>query len=141
MYRSPALSPLSGSLTSIRYNDAHHLLATGSSSGVVSVYDTRVLRSEGGAPVTLFKRNDAAIEDLDFVIQGTSGNPEIGLGIASGDGLPYVADVVPEGPAVGAELVDGECDPVRCVRVRKGGDGRLEIWSATDDAIVRRYFI
>ena len=145
VYRSPAPSPFSGSLTSIRYNDAHHLLATGSSGGVVAVYDTRVLRSGDGAPVTTFKRNEAAIEDLDFVVRDTRGSPEIGLGIATADGLPYVADVVPEGPAVGAELVDGECDPVSCVRVRKisspGGDGRLEVWSAADDAIVRRYFI
>jgi len=90
-------------------------------------------------------RNGAAIEDLDFVVRGTSGNPEIGLGIVTADGLPYVADVVPEGPAVGAELVDGECDPVRCVRVRKvldpGGDGRLEIWTAANDAVIRRYLI
>jgi hypothetical protein len=53
---------------------------------------------------------------------------------------------VPEGPAVGAELVDGECDPVRCLKAREvsnaGAVGRrLEVWSAADDAIVRRYYI
>ncbi|KAF8219164.1 WD40 repeat-like protein [Tricholoma matsutake] len=146
VYRSspPPLST-AGSLTSIRYNDAHHLLATGSSKGVVAVYDTRALRSDGGVPVTTFRRNEAAIEDLEFVVRGEGGSTaEIGLGIATTDGLPYVADVVPEGPAVGAELVDGECDPVRCVRVREtqsAGRRRLEVWSAADDAVIRRYLI
>jgi proteasomal ATPase-associated factor 1 len=144
VYRSPAPSASAGSLTSIKYNDAHHLLATGSSKGVVSVYDTRVLRSEAGVPVTTFKRNEAVIEDLDFVVRGTG--VEVGLGIATADGLPYIADVVPEGLAVGAELVDGECDPVRCLKVREvldagAGGRRLEVWSAADDAIVRRYYI
>jgi proteasomal ATPase-associated factor 1 len=144
VYRSPAPSPSTGSLTSIKYNDAHHFLATGSSNGVVAVYDTRAL--QGGVPVTTFKRNDAAIEDLEFVVRGTCGGTEVGLGIATADGLPYVADMVPEGPAVGAELVDGECDPVRCVRVREistvsAGGRRLEVWSAADDAVVRRYLI
>lgn len=142
VYRSPAPSPsTAGSLTSITYNDAHHLLATGSSKGIVSVYDIRTLRSdESGASVTTFRRNEAAIEDLEFAVRGV----EVRLGIATADGLPYIADVAPEGPAVGAELVDGDCDPVRCLKVRdvqddNAGGCKLEVWSAADDAIIRRY--
>ena len=154
VFRSSPSSAAAGPLTSINYNDAHHLLATGSSRGVVAVYDTRFLRTEsgggGGVPVTTFRRNEAAIEDLKFVVRGVGGgSEEIGLAMATGDGLPYIADVAPEGPAVGAELVDGECDPVRYVRVRmaSAGEGErvsgrgLEVWSAADDAIVRRYLI
>jgi hypothetical protein len=98
--------------------------------------------------VTTFKgtRNEAVVEDLDFVVRGAGVGAEIGLGIATAYGLPYIAGIVPEGPAVGAELVDGEYDPVRCLKAREvsnaGAVGRiLEVWSAADDAIVRRYYI
>ncbi|RDB18148.1 Proteasomal ATPase-associated factor 1 [Hypsizygus marmoreus] len=127
MKRSVYTSSTGVGLTSINYSEAHHLLATGSSKGTVTLYDTRSL----SVPLTSFWRNEAGIEDIAFV-DGDAGR--IGLAIATTDGLPYVADVVPEGPAVRAELVGGDCDPVRNVRVR----GR-EVWSAGDDAVVRRY--
>jgi proteasomal ATPase-associated factor 1 len=155
VYCSPPPSPsTAGSITSIKYHDSHHLLATGSSRGIVALYDTRWLRSASGdgvgVPVTTFSRNEATIEDLQFVVRGAGGgSARVALAIATADGLPYVADVIPEGPSVGAELVDGECDPVRYVRVREVdgrqgldvGMGGLEIWSAADDTVVRRYLI
>ena len=54
--------------------------------------------------------------------------------IATEDGLPYVADVSPNGPVIRAELVGTDCDAVRFVRVV----GR-DVWSASDDGAVRRY--
>ena len=39
-----------------------------------------------------------------------------------------------------AELVGADCDPVRCVSVRHN-EGRTEVWSASDDGVVREYFI
>ena len=128
-YRSPVPKSRS-SLTSINYSDSHHLLATGSSSGIITVYDTRSI----GTPLTSFSRLETVIEDLAFIYS----NSGVGLAIATADGLPYLASVVPEGPAVSAELVGADCDPVRNITLRDN-DGRKEVWSASDDGIVRRY--
>ncbi|KAF8815255.1 WD40 repeat-like protein [Phlegmacium glaucopus] len=120
----------SSSLTSIKYSDSHNLLSTGSSSGIITVYDTRSL----GTPLTAFSRLETVVEDLAFIYN----NSGVGLSIATADGLPYIASVVPEGPAVSAELVGGDCDPVRNITIRDN-NGRKEVWSASDDGIVRRY--
>jgi len=120
------------SLTSIAYDESHNLLATGSATGVVALYDTRSLAT----PLTAFGRLDTEIEDLAFV----SREERVGLAIATSDGLPYIASVVPDGPAVSAELVGADCDPVRCISVRHN-EGRTEVWSASDDGVVRRYII
>jgi proteasomal ATPase-associated factor 1 len=118
VYCYPAPSASAGSLTSININ-AHNFLTTGSSKGIFSVYDMHVLWTEAGVPVTTFKRNEAVIEDPDFVMRGTSRAAEVGLGIATVDGLPYIVDIVPEEPAVSMELVDEECNPVWCLKVRE----------------------
>ena len=124
VYRS-AVSPASP-LTSIAYSDSRNLLATGSSTGLVTLYDTRSLDT----PLTSFSRTEGGVEDLDFI----STSEEVGLAIATADGLPYIASIIPEGPGVAAELIGVDCDPVRNIRVRGG-----EIWSASDDGVVRRY--
>jgi proteasomal ATPase-associated factor 1 len=133
VYKSP--SGASG-LSSIVYSSERNLLATGSAAGVVTLYDTRAL----GTPITEFQRNEAGIEDLVFTVGGSLGS-NVGLAIATTDGLPYIASIIPEGVVVGAELAGGDCDPVRNVRVGKVVDGRTEVWSAGDDAVVRRYLI
>ncbi|TFK50371.1 WD40 repeat-like protein [Heliocybe sulcata] len=127
-------------LTSIAYSPTSNLLATGSSRGVITVYDTRNLSS----PVTSFTRNGSSIESLAFVVPSSlkfsgSGTQEgeLGLAIGTEDGLPYVTEVRPEGPEVVAELVGGDCEAVRVVRVR--GEGGGEVWTAGDDGIVRKY--
>lgn len=128
-YRSP-LPNSPSSLTSIKYSDSNNLLATGSSSGIVTLYDTRSL----GTPLTSFSRLETAIEDLAIILK----NSGVDLAIATSDGLPYLASVVPEGPAVSAELVGADCDPVRNITLRDN-NRRKEVWSASDDGIVRRY--
>jgi len=125
-------------ISSIDYLESDHLLATGSSNGVVTLYDTRSLDT----PLTSFRRNDAGIDDLAFV-SNLGADPErheVGLAIATVDGLPYVASIIPEGPGIAAELIGVDCDPVRQVKVR-GTNRKMEIWSASDDAIVRKYLI
>ena len=47
------------------------------------------------------------IEDLALIYS----NSGVGLAIVAGDGLPYLASVVPEGPAVSAELVEPIATP------------------------------
>ncbi len=119
----------SSPLHSITYSPSHNLLATGSGAGVVRVYDTRSL----GEPLVSFARNAACIEDLTFLALSPS---EVGLAVATEDGLPYIAHVRPEGPSVRAELVGSDCDAVRHIRV---GTGKGEMWTAADDGVVRRY--
>ena len=132
--KSVYTSPVSGkgAITSIAYTETHNLLATGSDTGTVTLYDTRAL----GTPLTAFRRLDTAIADLAFVAGGAG----VGLAVATSDGLPYVASVVPEGPAVHAELVGVDCDPVKNVAVRRDGN-RTDLWSASDDGVVRRYVL
>ena len=112
-YVSPRSSSSSSApLTAIAYSPDSFLLATGSSAGVVTVYDTRSLAS----PLTSFARMKGEIEDIAFV------SPEKGvvsLAIATSDGLPYVASVLPEGPGVWAELVGVDCDAVSLLEAMK----------------------
>ena len=130
------ISPSSTSpLTSIAYSQSSNLLATGSASGIVTIYDTRSLTT----PVTSFSRMQTGIEDLAFVSRN-NGSGDLGLAIATSDGLPYVASVVPEGPTTSTELVGVDCDAVRHVSVRCH-ENRMEAWSASDDGIVRRYLL
>ncbi|KAF8890847.1 WD40-repeat-containing domain protein [Gymnopilus junonius] len=132
VYLSPAPTSPS-SVTSIAYSQSSNLLATGSSKGLVTIYDTRSLTT----PLTSFRRLETSIEDLSFV---QNNGAEVSLAVATSDGLPYVASVVPEGPAVSAELVGVDCDSVRNVTVRSEG-GKSEVWCTSDDGVVRRYVL
>jgi proteasomal ATPase-associated factor 1 len=127
-------------LSSITYSPAHNMLATGSTQGAITVYDTRSLTS----PLTSFSRNGASIEDLALAtnIKFLSGSPsstgsdnQVNIAVAAQDGLAFVAGVRPEGPRVLAELAGIDCDGVRAARICAAGD----IWTATDDGVVRRY--
>ena len=123
----------SAPLYSIAYSSTSSLLATGSSTGIINVYDTRSLNS----PLTTFSRNGAAIDAMTFLSMSSSpGTRGVGLVVATDDGLPYVVGVRPEGPVVQAELVGTDCDAVRSVRVN-GTAG--QVWTASDDGIVRKY--
>ena len=130
--KSAYVSPpsLESPLTSIAYSPCSSLLATGSSSGVVTLYDARSLNS----PLTSFARMKGEIEDIAFMSRNNNG--VVSLAIASSDGLPYVASILPEGPGVLAELVGVDCDAVRHVV----GLGSY-IWTASDDGVVRRYLL
>ncbi|TDL18691.1 WD40 repeat-like protein [Rickenella mellea] len=123
-----------GSLTAISFNASRQLLATGSSKGVTTIYDTRVLDK----PLTSWSRNSASIEDLSFVVQPNDvGNADLAgpaLVVATEDGLPYVANVN-EKVDVQSELIGGDCIGVRVVRADSTGG----IWTAGDDGIVRMY--
>lgn len=99
----------------------------------MTLYDTRNLATQ----LTSFSRLETVIEDIAFVQNGDS---SVGLAIATSDGLPYVASVLPEGPMVSAELVGVDCDPVRNIKARLNGNN-MEVWSASDDGVVRRYVL
>jgi proteasomal ATPase-associated factor 1 len=144
VYKSTPTS--SAPINAISYLPSQHLLASGSSDGVITIYDVRSLSS----PLTSFRRNDANVTDLEFALPSLSQDTnnidkdgyDVGLAISTSDGLPYVANLIPEGPGVKAELVGVDCDPVKSIRVRGGGvtgNTEMEVWTASDDAIVRRY--
>ena len=64
------------------------------------------------------------------------------MAVATSDGLPYVATIGPDGSIRADELVGVDCDPVRQVKVRQFGESAgagQEIWTASDDSVVRRY--
>ncbi|KAI0741940.1 WD40 repeat-like protein [Daedaleopsis nitida] len=131
-------------LQAVAYSSGDNLVGTGSAAGLTTLYDTRTLGSD---PIVTFRRNTAPIEDLKFIDlsaapfslgashSASSPRPgDVGLAIATEDGLPYVAEVRPSGPRLRAELVGTDCDGVRHVRVVGG-----HIWTASDDGVVRRY--
>ncbi|KAH8110137.1 WD40 repeat-like protein [Phellopilus nigrolimitatus] len=125
-----------GALTAIAYSPRASLLATGSTSGVISIYDTRSLSST----LCTFQRNTSSIEGLAFVTGSPNSEDgdgaEAGLAIATSDGLPFIAGVRPNGPEVSAELAGGgDCEAVRAVQV----DERGGVWIAGDDGVVRMY--
>jgi proteasomal ATPase-associated factor 1 len=115
-------------LNAISYSAVHDLLVTGSTDGVVTVFDTRQLST----PLTSFARNRASIEDLG--IRGHTAEAEVV--VIAEDGLAYVAGVRPDGPQVHTELIGSDCDAVRVVRVAENGT----VWTAGDDGMVRKYF-
>jgi proteasomal ATPase-associated factor 1 len=121
-----------GALSAISSHSGN-LFATGSTKGVVGLYDVRFLSSPSFSSLVTFRRNEAGIEDLCFM---NLDNDELGLAIATSDGLPFVAEVSSGGSQVkvGAELAGVDCDSVRAVRTR----GR-DVWCASDDAIVRKW--
>lgn len=119
------------------------LLAVGSGKGVISVYD-----ASSYASVIHFRRSDASIESLAFVpLPGES--LKLGLVIATADGLPWVAELPTLSHAKGdteakvtvyTELAGGDVDAVRAVSVHTT-TSEVEVWTAGDDGIVRRYVL
>lgn len=114
-------------LESMAYSSTDHMLATGSRLGIISIYDTRQMSEV----LVTFHRNTSSIEDVVFL---SSGSGEVRLGVASTDGLPFIASLKPEGPQVIEELVGYNCDAVRCIKAVNG-----TIWTAGDDGLVKRY--
>lgn len=144
VYASPAnrRAPL---LLSIASNASEHLLATGSASGLVEIYDTRQLPSSDQTPVNplyAFKRSDASVDDLLF----TPSTPSPSLLVATGDGFPYRVSVSLDGkPQVVEEYAAHADEGVRSIRLSSKGAGiqngnsTFDVWTAGDDGLARRY--
>jgi proteasomal ATPase-associated factor 1 len=134
-------SPTRGSaLTSIAYSEKDNMVATGSSKGIIGIWDTRSLNE----PVVEFTRGTSTIEGLTIVDVSAAGGTHTGVVVTTTDALPFVASVRPEGPQVAAELIGSDCDRVGHIRVQGsgawgGGAGTLRVWTAADDGIVRCY--
>lgn len=142
---------IGGSIHSIAYSPTHHLLATGSSKGVIVIRDTRTLSSQPDKILHAFRRTDSAINDLVFVEDsaGGSGNGVPGgveLIIAPDSGLPCKLriplivdqDGEREHTANGVEVVEEyagwEAVPVESISL-----GSNVIWLGGAEAGLRRY--
>ncbi|OCH87596.1 WD40 repeat-like protein [Obba rivulosa] len=145
---APATS--TAALSAIAHAPRDSLLATGTVSGEVRIFDIRTVGAEGAhAELAAFRRNSASIEDVSFVslragayshaLDGAIPGDALGLAIATSDGLPYVARLQTAAVDVGVELVGLDCDAVRVIRTVPGREGGEEIWTAGDDGVVRRY--
>jgi proteasomal ATPase-associated factor 1 len=131
--QSAFYEPVEGSskpLTSIDYAPDSDLLATGSSNGVAAIYDTRSLSD----PFTSFTRSTSSIEDLAFMASTSDTSASYQLAVATADGLALIAQVGPNGTSVEGEIVGGDCDAMRFVKVVEAN-----VWTACDDGVVRMY--
>ena len=116
-----------GPLVATAYDSPSSLLATGSTSGIITVFDVRSLSS----PLCSFRRNTASITGLRF-----TGGADPRLAIATADGLPFIANIRPNGPEVAAELVGGgDCEPNRVLEVDLAGN----VWIGGDENVLRVY--
>lgn len=144
IYRSPPVS-IGGGICSIAFSPSNRLIATGSSKGIVTIWDVCSVTNQDAdrkvEVVTSWKRNDAGIESIAFFTPSEQ-DPETKLAVGAADGLPYIASLVPsEGVVVTIELSGGDCDPVRSIKVTDDENGGREVWTAGDDAVVRRYLL
>ncbi|KAA1472582.1 WD40 repeat-like protein [Dentipellis sp. KUC8613] len=116
--------------------DAHAVVA-GGADGVVRVWDVRALGQERAR----WKRTGAAVEGA-AILPRSGSDASLKVLVGGEDGLPYVARLG-EGDrpdvSVETELVYGDVEAVRCVRLLKGVNGEDEVWMSGDGGIVRRY--
>jgi proteasomal ATPase-associated factor 1 len=124
IFQSKPTSPSIGSLNAITYSPYLNLLATGTSKGLIMIYSTLSLSTS----LASFTRNGASIESLAFTGTRTS------LVAATNDGLPFIATIDSEKPILSAELVGVDCEGVRVLRSKD-----REVWTASDDGVVRVY--
>jgi len=160
VYASPPVRRASA-LLSIAHDPSSHLVATGSTTGVVEIYDTRHLPSPSSSPLGLnplcgFKRSDTSIDDLLFVDSSPSSPSSSSLLVATGDGFPFRVSVS-DLPTSSASIDDGgglrvveeyaahADEGVRVIRTRRRQDiandhlAEFDIWTAGDDGFARRY--
>ncbi|KAK7038670.1 hypothetical protein VNI00_010554 [Paramarasmius palmivorus] len=128
-----------GPMSTIAVSTGEAVMAVGYTSGLVSLYTIEgELETALEKPVVTFRRNTASIEGLSF-LGGVEGTEEVRLGIATADGLPWIAGITLGEKVevrVYAELTGGEIDAVRDIVALEE-----EVWTVCDDGVVRRYVI
>ena len=146
VYASP-LARRAHPLLSIAHDSSSQLLATGTTAGVVEIYDTRQLPSSSSSPsnpLCSFKRSDSSIDDLLFT---DSSRAPPSLLVATGDGFPFRVSIseLSDGPQVVEEYAAHADEGVRVIRTRhrqyivNDRQGEFDIWTAGDDGLARRY--
>lgn len=126
-----------GAIHSIAYDADRYLLASGSARGVVVVRDVRMLDKDGSGALHVFRRTEAAINDLAFV-KSASSLSTIDLVMAPESGLPcrlgIPADVGE--PVTCVEEYAG-WEPLSIESVSVGREG--QVWVSGAEGGIRRY--
>ena len=125
----------SWNLTTILYSPSHKLLSTGSSHGVINMYNAASLKNLSSSLIS-WSSNASSIEDVAFLLSPSS-SAAAELEIGTDDILPYITTISHDSAPnvkVKAEIVGGDYKGVRIVRV-----GEEEVWTAGDDSVVRAY--
>jgi proteasomal ATPase-associated factor 1 len=118
-------------------HDGEHLLASGSSKGIIVVRDTRMLSSAGDQALAVFRRNEAAINDLAWV--SSSGSTQADLAIATASGLPCRVGLDSSKQDGNVKIVEEYAgwEPVPIETVAIASDGG--VWFAGGEGGIRRY--
>jgi len=130
-------SALSGGPIHALAHDGNHLLATGSSKGIIVIRDTRMLSAASHQAVAVFQRNEAGINDLAFVPSSGSEQPD--LVIATSSGLPCRVGFNGSDQGANVKIVEEyagwEAVPIETVAVASDGS----FWLAGGEGGIRRY--
>lgn len=129
-----------GAIHAIAYDADKHLLASGSSKGVVAIKDIRMLSSDPSSDHStprLLMRNQAGINDIKFAQSATAEG--IDLVLAGASGLPcrlHLPSSADESASVVEEYAGWEAVPISSISV---GSGTGNVWLAGGEAGLRRY--
>jgi proteasomal ATPase-associated factor 1 len=125
-----------GAIHSIAYDADRYLLASGSARGVVVVRDVRMLDKDGSGALHVFRRTEAAINDLAFVPSASSSM--IDLVLAPESGLPCRLGIPLDGgePVSCVEEYAG-WEPLSIESVSVGREG--QVWVSGAEGGIRRY--
>ena len=141
VYASP-LARRAHPLLSIAHDSSSQLLAMGTTTGVVEIYDTCQLplsspssSSSPSNPLCSFKCSDSSIDDLLFT---DSSRAPPSLLVATGDGFPFHVSIseLSDGPRVVEEYAAHADEGVRVIRTRHRQDivndhqSEFDIWTA-----------
>lgn len=103
-----------------------------------------------GVCVVEWRRNGASAEAIAFLpsqssSSGDEGQQRLEVIVGTEDGLPYVCSIAANAEhakvKVEKELVFGDVEAVRCLRVVSSVSTGREIWIAGDGGVVRRYVV
>ncbi|TFY75126.1 hypothetical protein EWM64_g8885 [Hericium alpestre] len=128
-------------LAAVAASESAHEVVAGGTDGVVHIWDARSLGQER----MRWRRSEGSIEGVAVL---PSASPALSRVLVGGeDGLPYIAQVGSGGSEKGsssvsveAELVFGDVEAVRCIRVR-AVEGGSEVWMSGDGGVARRYVV
>lgn len=146
----------SKAVTALAVHESGRWVVSGDAGGLMRLWRVVLPEpAEVGAKVNgecaiEWRRNGASVEAIAFLpsVSLSSGDEDQQrLEVVAGteDGLPYVSSIVvgSEGTKVKVEkeLVFGDVEAVRCVRVISAASGEREVWMSGDGGVVRRYVV
>ncbi|KAJ1983840.1 hypothetical protein H4R34_001031 [Dimargaris verticillata] len=122
-----------GPRTAIAVSSRNHCVASGSTDGVVELWDWRNVQQ----PLAAFQRNGAAINDMLFLSENTDPTGMPPLGCVTQDGCAFIAQSTgtDESYWVTHELTGADIDPLTTIRVASAAATSSSTLSDTNRAI------